>query len=210
MLSAGTSDADHGSMKTTILFDGASGQYIPKRFATEIRREVISGVKAEDLDYLARGPGGCLDADETLAEGETVRGEFYWDVWQDVLDNAVITDKDGEYKLHQDGDVLLVPSDWEWCDATESCRPPESDTLKRYELPAYWASAIFNGDDSGLEEGESKQIVEWMASEDILDWTPTEVGESYFSHSNDATNLGGDVCEYTFVKIGAAKPQVTA
>lgn len=41
-----------------LLFDGAHGQYIPKRFAREIKRESIDGVKAEDLDYLARGPGG--------------------------------------------------------------------------------------------------------------------------------------------------------
>jgi hypothetical protein len=185
-----------------LLFDSASGQYIPKRFATEIKREAISGVDAKDLDYLAHGPGGCLDKDVELYDGETIRGEYYWDTWQTILDNAVVTDSDGnEFNLYQDGDVWLVPTDWEWCDATESFRPPESDTLRRYELPAYWASAIFNGDESGLRDGEAKQIVDWMTKEDLLDWTPSEVGESYFSHSNDATNLGGDVSEYTFVKI---------
>lgn len=76
------------------ILDGASGQYIPKRFAREFDRACLSGVKAEDLDYLARGPGGCLDDDETLADGETVRGEFYWDTWQDVLDNCILTDPD--------------------------------------------------------------------------------------------------------------------
>jgi len=191
------------STSMQLLFDDASGQYIPKRFATEINREAISGVDAKDLDYLAHGPGGCLDKDETLQDGESVRGEYYWDTWQTVLDNALITDKDGnEFTLYQDGAVWLVPSGWELNEATESFRPPESDTLRRYELPAYWASAIFNGDESGLQDGEAKQIVDWMTREELLDWTPSEVGEQYFSHSNDATNMGGDVAEYTFVKIG--------
>ena len=69
-------------MKTTkhnpsvkLLFSDASGVYIPKRFAIEIKRGAISGVKPEDLDYLALGPGGCLDESQDLAQGESVRGE---------------------------------------------------------------------------------------------------------------------------------------
>lgn len=193
----------NSSPSVQCLFDEASGQYIPKRFAREIKRTAISGVKESDLDYLARGPGGCLDDSTELTEGESVRGEYYWDVWQTILDNAVITDEDGnEFKLDQDGSVFLVPLEWEWDDATESFRHPESDTLRRYELPAYWASAIFNGDDSGLEPGEREQIEAFIKREGLEGWTEAEVGESYFSHSNDATNLGGDVAEYTFVKIG--------
>ena len=80
-------------MKTTkhnpsvkLLFSDASGVYIPKRFATEIKRGAISGVKPEDLDYLARGPGGCLDESQDLAQGESVRGEYYWDIWETYRD----------------------------------------------------------------------------------------------------------------------------
>lgn len=197
-------------MKTTsksphvqCLFDGASGIYIPKRFAREIDRLAIAGVEESDLDYLARGPGGCLDDGGELTEGETVRGEFYWDIWQDVLDNAILTDVHGnEYRLHQDDDLFIVPEDWEWHEETESFRPPESDTLRRYILPAYWASSIFNGDDSGLEAGEREQIDAFIKREGLEDWAEADCGESYFSHDNDATYLGGDVCEYTFIKIG--------
>lgn len=186
-----------------MLFDEASGIYIPKRFAREIKREAISGVKAEDLDYLARGPGGCLDEDDTLAEGETVRGEHYWDVWETVLSQATITDEYGnEYFPYQEGDVWLIPVGWEFDEASDKWRPPESETLRRYILPACWASSIFNGDDSGLEPGEREQIDRFIASEGLEGWTEADCGESYFSWSNDATNLGGDVCEYTFVKIG--------
>ncbi len=188
-----------------IYLDGASGQYIPKRFARETKRECLEGVKAADLDYLARGPGGCLDDDETLAEGETVRGEFYWDVWQDVLDNAILLDPDSgiRFKLYQDDSVFLVPEDWEWNDDINGFEPPESDTLRRFELPTYWASSLVNGDDSGLEPGEDKQILAFLDREGLTNWTCADVSErSWFAHSNDATTLGGDVSRYTFVKIG--------
>lgn len=66
-----------------------------------------------------------------------------------------------------------------------------------YVLPSYWASYLINGDDSGLEEGERAQINEWLHQEDLPD--PVDCGESYFSWINDATDLGGDVCEYTFL-----------
>ena len=69
-------------------FSDASGVYIPKRFAIEIKRGAISGVKPEDLDYLALGPGGCLDESQHLAQGESVRGEYYWDIWETVIDQA--------------------------------------------------------------------------------------------------------------------------
>lgn len=131
-----------------------------------------------------------------------MRGEFYWDVWRTVLDSATLIDEHGnKYRLHQDDGVFIVPEDWEWSDSTESFRPPESDTLRRYELPAYWASSIFNGDDSGLESGEREQIDAFIKREGLEGWTEAECGESYFAHSNDATSLGGDVCEYTFVLI---------
>lgn len=73
---------------------------------------------------------------------------------------------------------------------------------REIKLPAYWASSIFNGDDSGLEAGEREQIDTFIKREGLEGWTEADCGESYFSHSNDATSLGGDVCEYTFVKIG--------
>lgn len=65
-----------------------------------------------------------------------------------------------------------------------------------YILPVYWASAIINGDDSGLSEEDIQQLNDWSEKEGHPNIV--SVGEeSYFSHSNDATNLGGDVAEYT-------------
>lgn len=183
--------------------DGARGQYIPRDFARSTKRDCIEGIKAEDLDYLARGPGGCLDDDKTLADGETVRGEFYWDTWVTVLDNAILIDPDSglRFKLHQDDDLFLVPEDWEWNEESNGFRRPESETLRRYTLPAYWASSLINGDDSGLGDGENKQIEAFIAREELEDWHCVDCGEQYFAHCNDATSLGGDVCEYTFIKL---------
>ena len=74
--------------------DSARGLYIPQYFAESIDRDAITGVNMEDLDCLLGGP----------------EQDSYWDVWADVLDNAVIKDTHGqEWTLHEDGDLWLVP-----------------------------------------------------------------------------------------------------
>ena len=81
-----------------ILFaDSARGIYIPQHFAEAVDREKLSGVSMDDLDYLMdKGP----------------ESESYWDVWTDVLDNCELKDSNGQvWRLHQDGDLWLVPSD---------------------------------------------------------------------------------------------------
>jgi hypothetical protein len=75
-----------------LLFDSARGIYIPQNFAEEIQREYVSGVDAETYETLAAGPDG----------------EWYWEAWQDVLDNAVLTIGGDEYMLYQDGDAWAL------------------------------------------------------------------------------------------------------
>ena len=77
---------------STLFLDSNRGAYIPQHFAESIDVKGWTGIKAEDLDVLLAGP----DA------------EFYWDAWQDVLDNAETLD--GRV-LHQDGDLWLVARD---------------------------------------------------------------------------------------------------
>ena len=68
-----------------------------------------------------------------------------------------------------------------------------------FELPIYWASYLVNGDDSGLEDREIAEIDSFLDS--IPGWYCVGVGEgSYFSYSNDASSLGGDVAEFIFHK----------
>lgn len=64
-------------------------------------------------------------------------------------------------------------------------------------LPAYWASYLINNDASGLDAGEQAKIDAWLAVNGLP--MPVTCGESHFSWHNDATALGGDVCQFTFL-----------
>ena len=78
----------------------------------------------------------------------------------------------------------------------------ETLTEIKYKLPAYWASYLVNGDASGLldecpvnpDQSEQETINQWLESEGNPDFF--DCGEPYFSWRNEATNLGGDVCDY--------------
>lgn len=82
-----------------IYADSARGIYIPQHFAKSIGREYVTGVSDEDWQILESGP----------------EAEFYWEVWDDVLNNALLTDSDGtNWTLYQDGDLFLVPEGFDW------------------------------------------------------------------------------------------------
>lgn len=69
-----------------------------------------------------------------------------------------------------------------------------------YSLPVYWASYLINGDGSGLEDGEQEEIDAWLASLPC-GWNCVDVSEETdFRRSNDATDLGGDCADYTFMR----------
>jgi hypothetical protein len=67
-----------------------------------------------------------------------------------------------------------------------------------YILPAYWASALVNCDDSGLEDGERQVLEAWCKRTNTNYGTCLNVGEPYYARSNDAGTLAGDVAEYLF------------
>lgn len=94
--------------------DSARGQYIPQHFAQTIRPEAVSNIQQELLDVLAAGPDGP-------------DGPDYWEVWQDVVDNAIVRDAGVNYRLHEDGDLWLVPDGMEWDDDTEWFIWPDED-----------------------------------------------------------------------------------
>lgn len=89
-----------------LLFDGNRGIYIPKNFAEEMRRDCVTGVTDEDYAVLESGPDH----------------EWYWDTWDDVLNNAVISEPSTgkEFTLHQDGDVWLIELGAEWDEDTDT------------------------------------------------------------------------------------------
>lgn len=89
--------------ESAILYaNSAHGVYIPQYFAESINRYVINLWSSwiDDLDSLCLGPDTCED---------------YWEIWEDMLNRLVICDPDTgiEYYLYQDGDLWLVPVDYE-------------------------------------------------------------------------------------------------
>ena len=91
----------------TILFsDSARGVYIPQHFAENIKRDAVRGVNLDAWNALEQGPDGH---------------EYYWEYWDEVLNDATVIDDQGrEYTLHQDGDLWLIPVGMTWNDETES------------------------------------------------------------------------------------------
>ena len=80
--------------------DSARGIYIPQHFAESVDRSCVSGIDLSDLDLLAEGPG--------IADCS----QGYWDIWNDVEQNCILTDSNGQrWRLWQDGDLWIVPVD---------------------------------------------------------------------------------------------------
>ena len=77
--------------------DSSHGIYIPQLFAESGNRDVLSGVNADDMATLESGPDT----------------EWYWEASESILDNARLTDSNGQvWTLYQDGDLWLVPVEW--------------------------------------------------------------------------------------------------
>lgn len=78
--------------------DSARGVYIPQFFAESIRRDCVTGISPVQFAILRHGP----------------EDEYYWDVWCEVEQSAIVTDGEGNrFSLYQDGDLWLVPVDWQ-------------------------------------------------------------------------------------------------
>ena len=128
------------------LFDGASGIYIPQRFAEEFGdAEGWSGFTAEDVATLAKGPN-----DESVQDA-------YWETWCEVIDCARYTDSAGNvYSLYQDGDVFIYCIDRmsveEQINTFGEYSPPDRTVV--YMVLSHAASAIEYGE-PGDDDAES-------------------------------------------------------
>ena len=84
-----------------LLLSDSRGIYIPKDFTNGF--ENWQGLSDDDREILANP-----------------ENELYWDVWQEVLDNAFFVAKDepnlleGKWTLYQDGDLWAVHESHEW------------------------------------------------------------------------------------------------
>jgi hypothetical protein len=94
----------------------ARGVHIPRDFANSFadRAKHVSGVTDEDWAILEAGH----------------EHEHYWDAWQNVLDNATVTDEHGvKFRVEQDGDCWLIPHGMEWNEDTASYVWPENEEI---------------------------------------------------------------------------------
>ena len=91
----------------------ARGIYIPRDFANSFSDlATITGIEPDDLEILKAGPDH----------------EWYWEAWENVCKNAVITDDKGNaFHVYQDGDCWLVPVGMEWSDENETYKWPSEE-----------------------------------------------------------------------------------
>ena len=77
-----------------LLCDCHHGVYIPQIMARRLHDAGWSGIDLGDVVELEAGPYDC---------------EWYWDIWNNILDNAAYTDENNQkWYLHQDGDLFAV------------------------------------------------------------------------------------------------------
>lgn len=150
------------------------GIYIPEYFARSIKRDHVKGV--EDWSVLEAGPFH----------------DDYWDVWDEVLSDAEITDDKGNvYFLHQDGDLWLIPRGMEWNDSKNDWEWPFEG--ESFTAPACWAPYLINGDASGLEDEDLEECNRVTVG---LGHCVDAIDVGFLSHPD--YGLAGDCCEYRF------------
>lgn len=80
--------------------------------------------------------------------------------------------------------------------------------VETYTLPAYWAPALINGDETGMEEDDIKDLEDWL--ERVNPGPCVGCGpDSWYSWENDSGNrLGGDVMEFYFLIVANPRERV--
>lgn len=70
-----------------------------------------------------------------------------------------------------------------------------------YTLPAHWACALINADESGLSYEESEALEKWLINEGIGACVDVS-NEEFFSSFHDASQyiLACNCLEFTFIK----------
>lgn len=69
--------------------------------------------------------------------------------------------------------------------------------VKKYILPAVWASYLINGDDSGISEENKSNADKFLQANSLP--SPVSCEEVGFKWCNDFNNIGGDCDEYSFL-----------
>ena len=86
---------DEINLDNAILYaDSNRGQYIPQHFVETVKRDAVSNVSPWAMGACEAGP----------------EAEEYWEAWDEIERDAIVTDSDGKrFRLYHDGDLWLVP-----------------------------------------------------------------------------------------------------
>lgn len=84
-----------------LLIDSNRGIYVPQTFGTN-----FSIAQTFRTNFYTSWEGITEDDRQTLQNGPD--DEFYWEAWDQVLNNAKWTCNGYTWRLHQDGDVWAV------------------------------------------------------------------------------------------------------
>ena len=71
--------------------------------------------------------------------------------------------------------------------------------IETYSLPAFWASALINGDFSGLEDGDAAILRSWLAQHPELGGCLSCTDEPEFRKHHDTSEvLACDCLDFSF------------
>ena len=91
-----------------------------------------------------------------------------------------------------------------FCGPASESEYMEANGIVKIDAPAYWASALINGDESGMEESEVSEMEAWLKAEDLTEADCVDCGEEsgfgQFYFRVQGRNLGCDLVGYTFHK----------
>lgn len=82
------------------------------------------------------------------------------------------------------------------------------DIEEEFILPSHWASALVDGDFTGVTDEEEEEIREFLDANPMAHWITGDVEELGFRSYNDANRLGGDVSLFkAFRRVSADEAQ---
>ena len=85
-----------------LAIDGSKGIYAPQQFMARYGHLMTHNAEKDEgyalpADNVKEGPNGYT------------HGEFYWESWQEITDNATVIILQTTYRIYQDQDIWLIP-----------------------------------------------------------------------------------------------------
>lgn len=68
-----------------------------------------------------------------------------------------------------------------------------------FDLPSHWAPALINGDYTGYDDSEEREIRNFLRKNRDAHGITADVKDLGFKRTNDANRLGGDVSRFTAI-----------